>query len=330
MVKSVVGHAKNETYELVFGNFLIGIGGYLMGVAFNDNALNYLVVSAIPIFIAGIILDVRVLRKFSFEMSNVKQSILNQMNAINRNIDDIEKTKNSVENTHSKIIKTNNEIDRTQLYLDSTMSDLKKAKNELEKLEMEFFPDNRMTNPDLFNRRFESVENYTMFDMDKQPILYLYKQLIFGKPQSNLKSIQDFKLMKLLSLVYKLIWYNNSLLQFNGSRLKFEPLITLMKKKNRLQYLCALKIYESAGEISLEFEQKLSDLVANCYNSMIDSQVMEISNKEPDMEVKEHFVKVSDVNERFKELFTEINDDFLTIKFPNEVSEKICGLKLSI
>ena len=127
----MVGHAKNETYELVFGNLLIGIGGFLMGITFNDSTLNYLMVSAIPIFMAGIILDVRVLRKFSFELSTVKQSILKQMNVINQNIDDIENTKNSVERTHSKIIETNNEIDRTQLYLDSTMSDLKKAKSEL-------------------------------------------------------------------------------------------------------------------------------------------------------------------------------------------------------
>ena len=92
-----MGRAKNETYELIFGNLLIGVGGFLSGLAFNNNELDYLTVSAIPIFIAGIILDVRVLRKFSFDINNVKQSIINLMNTINRNISDINKTKKEME-----------------------------------------------------------------------------------------------------------------------------------------------------------------------------------------------------------------------------------------
>lgn len=311
----VVGRAKNEAYELVFGNLLIGIGGLLSGMGFLDVELNYLIIWAIPIFTAGIILDVRVLRKFSFELNNVKKSILNQMNAINRNIMEIHETKEEIESTKD--------------YLDSTMDDLTRTKEELEQLQSEIIPRNTVTNPDLMIRRFESIENYTMFDIDKQPILALYLKLVSVKPQTDLKSIQDFKLIKLLSMIYKLVWYNNSLLHYSGQKIKFEPLDTLMKKKNRLNRLCKLKIHESLGEINLELEQKMAYLVDICYNSMIDSQEMKIGLGDPDMIVKEHFVKVSEINEKFKQLVFEIND-FLTTKFVEEECEKIANLKYNI
>ncbi len=315
----MVGHAKNETYELIFGNFLIAIGSFLAGIAIQNVELNYLITMGAPIIVGGIILDVRVLRKFSFDLNNVRQSIQNMTNTINQNILDINRTKEEIEDTK-------NEMDSTKSYLDSTMRDLRVTKEELEKLAMEIIPDNRITNPDLFNRRFEKIENYTMFDIEKQPIIIIYQKLTSNKPSSDFKSIQDLKLVKLLSLVYKLVWYNNTLLKYNGERTKYEPLGKIMIKKNRLYYLSKLKIVESGGEANLILEQKMDSLTSMCYNSMIDSQVMEISSREPDMEVKEHFVKVSEVNKKFKEIFSEIND-FLTVKFPENEIEKITNLR---
>ena len=102
-----------------------------------------------------------------------------------------------------------------------------------------------------------------------------------------------------------------------------------MSKKNRINQLCKLKIHECAGEINLNLEQKMEYFVALCYNSMIDSQDLRIGVGEPDMVVKEHFVKVLEVNEKFKELFLEIND-FLTAKFPEDECEQISKLEYSI
>jgi len=310
----MVGHAKNETYELVFGNLLIGIGGFLSGLAFNNAELNYLTVSAIPIFIAGIILDVRVLRKFAFDVGNVQKSVVNLMNAINQNITDINKTKN--------------EMEKTKQYLDSTMNELETAKDELEEVRTDIYPRTTLSDPNLLIRRFENIEDYTMFDIDKEPIFHLYQILNVENQQTDLKSMQDYKLVKLLSLLYKLVWYNNSLLHYNGTKITFEPLINLMNKKKRLNQLCRLKIFEASGEINLNFEIKMKALVGNCYNSMIDSPDLSIMMGEPDLIAKEHTVKVSEVNKMFKELFLEIND-FLTVKFPEESCKSITDLEIS-
>lgn len=322
----MVGRAKNETYELVFGNLLIGIGGFLSGLGFSDSSLNYLIVSSIPIFVAGIILDVRVLRKFSFDIGNMKQSIENMTTAINQNITDIDNTKNEIDDTKDEIFESQNEINKTKDHLDSTMKKLENAKEVLEKIQGDVYPRNTVTDPNLLIRRFERVENFTMFDIEKQPILQLYQKLASENPQDDLKSIQDFKLVKLFSLIYKLVWYNNALLHYKEHKITFSPLIGLMNKKNRLNQLCKLKIYEHAGEINPNLEQKMSYLVVICYDSMIDSQDLSIGVDEPDMMVKEHSVKVSEVNEKFKELVFEIND-FLTIKFPDDVCEKISNLE---
>lgn len=326
----MVGRAKNESFELIFGNLLIGIGGLLSGLAVTDVVLNFLFIWAIPIFGAGIILDVRVLRKFSFDINKVRENIENLVKDIDQNVEEIQNTKYVIDKTHEKISQTDKEITETQQHLNFTMNNLETAKKELEKLEGDIYPRNTVTNPNLLIRRFENIENFTMFDIDKEPILFLYKQLILQNPQPDFKSTQDFKLVKLLSLIYKLMWYNNSLLSYNGSKIYFEPLITLMNKKNRLNQLCKLKIHEYSGEINLELEQKMDYLVGMCYNSMIDSQdPSTFGIGDPDMMVKEHFVKVSEVNDKFKELFSEIND-FLTVKFPDDNGESISNLKFSI
>jgi len=305
--------AKYETFEFITADSFLVSGGFLVGTNYIDSSISTPIGSILVA--VGLFLGLRVLWKFSFDLKNVKQSILNQMNAINRNITDIHETKEKIESTKD--------------YLDSTMDELTRTKEELEQLQSEIIPRNTVTNPNLMIRRFENIENYTMFDIDKQPILALYLKLVSVKSQTDLKSIQDFKLIKLLSLIYKLVWYNNSLLYYNGQKIKFEPLITLMKDKNRLNRLCKLKIHESLGEINLVLEQKMAYLVDICYNSMIDSQEMKIGLGDPDMIVKEHFVKVLEVNEKFKQLVSEIND-FLTTKFAEEECEKIANLKYSI
>jgi len=74
-MKFNVGHAKNEPFELILGNILIGIGGFLLGIALSFDSLLLMMIPAFPIFGIGIVFDVRVLTKFSHELSSVRKEI---------------------------------------------------------------------------------------------------------------------------------------------------------------------------------------------------------------------------------------------------------------
>ena len=78
-----------------------------------------------------------------------------------------------------------------------------------------------------------------------------------------------------------------------------------------------------------KLELKMQELVGKCYNSMIDAQDTSRFQPEPDIIAEEHFIKVSEVNELFKNLVYEVND-FLTVKFPDEECRKISNLEYSI
>ena len=173
----MVGHAKNESIELVFGNLLIGIGGLLLGFAITDTELNFLIIWAMPIFAAGIIFDVRVLRKFSFDVKKVQEHIQSLIKEIGKNVEEIQNTKYVVDKTHDKITQTDKEITETQKHLNFTINNLEKAKKELEKLEGDIYPRNTRRDPNILIRRFENIENYTMFDIDREPILILSTHL---------------------------------------------------------------------------------------------------------------------------------------------------------
>lgn len=74
-MKNIVGHARNEPFELILGNVLIGIGGFLLGIALSFDSLLLMMIPAFPIFGIGIIFDVRVLTKFSHELSSIRKEI---------------------------------------------------------------------------------------------------------------------------------------------------------------------------------------------------------------------------------------------------------------
>jgi len=70
-----IWRAKNEPVELIIGNLMIAIGGFLIGYKpeqVESSFLSYLS----PIFIAlGIFFDVRVLKKFSHELRITKNEV---------------------------------------------------------------------------------------------------------------------------------------------------------------------------------------------------------------------------------------------------------------
>ena len=206
---------------------------------------------------------------------------------------------------------------------------MKTTDERLEKIASEIFLRSTVTDPNLLVRRFEKVESFTEFDLEKQLVLNAYELILSVVKERDFKIIQDIKLVKLYSVTCNLVWYNNSLKSYDGSHINFEPLISLMKKKNRYYYLCLLKLHQSKLEFGKEIEHLFKNVIMSSYNSMIDSQDIGHTLGDPEMVVKEHFVKVNEVNQLFKELSNKVNNK-LTHKFPNELIETFSNLKFSI
>ncbi len=104
-----------------------------------------------------------------------------------------------------------------------------------------------------------------------------------------------------------------------------------MRKKNRYHYLCLLKVHQLKLEFGHEIEVMFKHVIMSSYNSMIDSQSMDIldSGRDTPLIVKEHSVKVDEVNQLFKELSNKVNDQ-LSHKFPNDMLETFSNLQFTI
>ena len=128
----MVGYAKNEAFELIFGNLLIGLGGFLAGLAFIDADTQYFVIISIPIFIAGIIFDVRVLRKFSYDLTLLKGSLQKMLHVIDENMKDIEKSKNEIKDIEEKSF---SRMSRAAFHqpLEQTIAELQRKVEELQR-----------------------------------------------------------------------------------------------------------------------------------------------------------------------------------------------------
>ena len=207
---------------------------------------------------------------------------------------------------------------------------MKTLEERVESLENEIFIQHSVTNPDLLIRRLKKIESFTEFDLEKQPVLNAYEIILLNKDK-DFKIIQDIKLVKLYSLTCNLLWYNNSLKAYEKNKINFEPLITLMNKKNRYFYLCLLRLHQTKLEFRKDIELLFKQVIYSAYNSMIDVQSMDISNlsKNAPLIVKEHSIKVEEVNQQFKELSNVINQT-LTHKFPYKFLEIFSNLKFTI
>lgn len=206
---------------------------------------------------------------------------------------------------------------------------MKTTDERLNNIEGEIFIRSSYTNPNLLIRRFEKIESFTEFDLEKQPVLNAYELILSNVKERDFKIIQDIKLVKLYSLTCNLVWYNNALKSYDGNHINFEPLISLMKKKNRYYYLCTLKLHQTKLEFGNEVETLFKYVIGSAYNSMIDSQDLGFTMGDPKMMVKEHSVKVEEVNQLFKELSNKVNHT-LTHKFSNALIDTFSNLKFSI
>ena len=197
-------------------------------------------------------------------------------------------------------------------------------------LEREVFDNPYESNPNSLIQRFKKIESFTEFDLDKQPVLTTYEDVLFNK-ERTFKINQDIKLVKMYSLTHNLVWYNNSLKSYDGNRISFEPLITLMNKKNRYYYLCSLKLHQTRLEFGTDIEILFKCVINSAYNSMIDSQITNVmgGDRNTPLIVKEHSVKVDEVNCLFEELSVKVNLH-LTHKFPEHILERFSQLQFNI
>ncbi len=208
---------------------------------------------------------------------------------------------------------------------------MKTLEEKVELLENEIFIQHSVTSPDLLIRRFEKIESFTEFDLEKQPVLNAYDIILSDIKERDFKIIQDIKLVKLYSLTCNLLWYNNSLKAYDNNRINFEPLITLMNKKNRYFYLCFLRLHQTRLEFGKDIELLFKQVIYSAYNSMIDSHSTDILdfNRNTPLIVKEHSIKVEEVNQQFKELTNEVNQ-ILTHKFTDNFLGIFSNLRFSI
>ena len=193
--------------------------------------------------------------------------------------------------------------------------------DKVEKIYEELFPENTITSPSNFFRRFEAVEKFTLFELEKNYNIFNRYRIKF-KPWTKLdfKQITDFKLVKIFSLVSELVRLNNLLFGYNDhtyyvgeTKTKFGPLSDIIYSKERLEKLCRVKMYDIQGEIDLKIELMMDALIAMCYNSMISSQRLDMSIYEPNLYVKEHDVKVVEIDKMFLKLKSAVNE-FLTVE----------------
>lgn len=201
----------------------------------------------------------------------------------------------------------------------------------LDNLEREVFDNPYNLNPNLLIQRFKEIESFTEFDLGKQPVLAVYEDILTNIKRRTFEINQDIKLVKMYSLTHNLVWYNNILKNYDGDKINFEPLITLMHKKNRYYYLCSLKLHQIKLEFDTDIETLFKYVINSAYNSMIDSQITSMmgSDKNIPLIVKEHSVKVDEVNHLFEELGVKVNSS-LTNKFPEDMLDMFSRLQLSI
>lgn len=101
-MRLTIGYAKNEMYELIFGNILMICGGAIF------NSLSWV---GILLIVIGICFDTRVLLKFNKDLSDTKQSI------------------------HSAKM----ELEQAESTLKSTIKELKEQEKKLEEMRKKIF-----------------------------------------------------------------------------------------------------------------------------------------------------------------------------------------------
>ena len=210
------------------------------------------------------------------------------------------------------------------------MKERKNTDERLDYIENELFSKDGDKYPNIFIGRFQEVENFTEFELNKQIVLNSYEKVLSNVEERNFKIIQDIKLVKLYSLTCNLVWYNQALKYYTGRKMYSQPLISLMEKKKRYFHLCDLRLHQLKMEFGKDIEMLFRNVIVSAYNSMIDSDDLSIGTAlDKPRIVNEHSSKVEEVNKLFKELSNKINQ-ILKYKFPEDDFKIISDMQFSI
>jgi methyl-accepting chemotaxis protein len=113
-----LGHAKNEAFELIFGNILIAVGGIILGFLYNDPITRIWSLTSIILFGFGIIFDVRVLSRFSYELGIVKNEIKSAKQQTSEMLEKMEEQGNALSHATEKVNEASREIEEQQKKLE--------------------------------------------------------------------------------------------------------------------------------------------------------------------------------------------------------------------
>lgn len=183
---------------------------------------------------------------------------------------------------------------------------------------------------DFWSSHYQKISYFEEFDLEKQPVLSAYEQVLLHVKERNFDVVQDVKLVKLYSLTYNLVWHNNELKKYVGSNIDFASLVTLMDHKNSYYDLCRSQLRQLKFEFDSDVEKLFKYVIDSAYNSIINSQDLNLSHsKNEPSEIIEHTVSVDKVNRMFQELGIMVNDK-LTHKFDKDLLESFAILKFSI
>jgi len=118
-LKFSIGRAKNEALELLLGDSLIAFAGVGVGIIIPElSKLYYLLPFCMGGFVTGFIFDIRALRKFKHDMSELKE----QTDLARRKLEGV---MNELDQHRHEIGNAKNELNRS-------ISELQKHKKELE------------------------------------------------------------------------------------------------------------------------------------------------------------------------------------------------------
>lgn len=147
-----IGQAKNEPFELIFGNVLIGAGGFLVGWLVPNPETLWFGLIGLVFFGVGVICDVRVLRRFSHDLKDTRNEIIDakaalesQENTLIHATDELrdvikqeETTKVELVDARRQISDAKADLQRQQRLLEDATRSLKEVMKKLEDTKKEF------------------------------------------------------------------------------------------------------------------------------------------------------------------------------------------------
>lgn len=101
-MKSILGHSKNESLELIIGIILNILGGIFIGFVLSAPFVIWNWLLAVGFSISGIILEVRVISKHIYEIGEMRKEVGRSLDLLKQTNTDIQNQKNELEKMGKK------------------------------------------------------------------------------------------------------------------------------------------------------------------------------------------------------------------------------------